>query len=347
MKSKYIVVILLVSLLAACGNVSDRSSTDLATLSQVTPTTFTDVTPEEYLANALDIMQQYSINRNRVDWSAIRAEAYEHAQGAQTPADTYGAIEMALKALGDHHSFFLPPDQWGQMEEATVDDYASPEGELIEGCLGYISVMGFASGDQEQINQYATRLQQIVSEVDAQRPCGWIVDLRSNTGGNMWPMLAGIGPILGEGCVGAFVDPDGQETPWCYRNGQALLEDNVIAQVDGPIYQLKDPMPPVAVLTGRKTVSSGEAIVVAFRHRSNTRSFGQNTGGLSTSNRGFPLSDRAWIFLTVSTFADRTGQVYGDVIVPDEVVAFSDSSNSVPQAAIDWLLDQPACLEDR
>jgi C-terminal processing protease CtpA/Prc len=28
---------------------------------------------------------------------------------------------------------------------------------------------------------------------------GWIVDLRNNGGGNMWPMLTGIGSILGEG----------------------------------------------------------------------------------------------------------------------------------------------------
>jgi hypothetical protein len=36
--------------------------------------------------------------------------------------------------------------------------------------------------------------------------CG-VVDLRSNSGGNMWPMIAGIGPVVGEGHLGAFSAP--------------------------------------------------------------------------------------------------------------------------------------------
>ena len=30
-------------------------------------------------------------------------------------------------------------------------------------------------------------------------------DLRGNIGGNMWPMIAGVGPILGDGIIGWIV----------------------------------------------------------------------------------------------------------------------------------------------
>jgi hypothetical protein len=88
----------------------------------------------------------------------------------------------------------------------------------------------------------------------------------------------------------------------------------------------------------------GEAIAVAFRGRSGTRSFGQSTGGLSTANQHYPLSDGAWLLLTVSTFADRTGQVYGQSIAPDQVGNRPQGAEDLAlQAAIDWLLKQPAC----
>jgi hypothetical protein len=67
---------------------------------------------------------------------------------------------------------------------------------------------------------------------------------------------------------------------------------------------------------------------------------------LSTANQGFLLSDGATLNLTVSTFADRSGEVYGGAIIPDEVVVGPDTADDIPQEAIDWLLSQPGCMEE-
>jgi carboxyl-terminal processing protease len=101
-------------------------------------------------------------------------------------------------------------------------------------------------------------------------------------------------------------------------------------------------------LTGMKTASAGEAIVVAFRGRPDTRSFGLYTAGVPTGNEGFTLSDGAVIALTVGVNADRTGQTYDDRIYPDEWVDEVQKltiiiDEIIPQPAIDWLLSQPAC----
>ena len=157
-------------------------------------------------------------------------------------------------------------------------------------------------------------------------------------------MLAGVGPILGEGRVGASVSPDGQQVDWFYVDGQAKMGDAVQTEVEGPAYVLAEPLPRVAVLIGPSTISSGEALAIAFRGRPNTRSFGHLTAGLSTGTGEFVLSDGAWMMLAVCASADRTGQVYGSWIEPDQVVTQRGTEGDPPlQAAIDWLLDQTAC----
>jgi hypothetical protein len=62
------------------------------------------------------------------------------------------------------------------------------------------------------------------------------------------------------------------------------------------------------------------AVAVAFRGRPNTRSFGKPTQGKSTANQGVPLKDGATLVVTVATFQDRRGNVYGGPIIPDEII---------------------------
>lgn len=226
-----------------------------------------------------------------------------------------------------------------------MNDIPQPRAKLLLGKLGFVAIEEFAGREGDE---YATAVQQLIRDIDTHQPCGWIVDLRENEGGGIGPMLAGLGPILGEGQVGASVDVNGSKQIWSYQDGRALAAGQVFAQVHRPAYELKAASPPVAVLTGMKTASAGEAIVVAFRGRPNTRSFGLYTAGVPTGNAGFILSDGAMIALTVAVFADRTGQTYDDRIYPDEWVDEVQKltiimDEIIPQPAIDWLMNQPAC----
>lgn len=357
-------VLVLHILLMGCGNVeptvapSIPSATDLSPIATpsppaaspaASPTSLVDLSPEAlaYLEEALDIMQEHSIKQGQIDWDRLRARARSRALGARTPEDTHNAIRFALRDLGDHHSHFMTPEQVAELEEGTMNlSSADPGGRLLDEGLGYIMIPGFV-GLGDAANEYATKIQEIIREIDAESPCGWVVDLRQNVGGSMWPMLAGIGPILGEGRVGAFVSSDGEQVGWTYADGQAWEGESLQTAATGMAYELGNPSPPVAVLTGPRTSSSGEAIVVAFRGRPNTRSFGRVTMGLSTSNESFELSDGAWIFLTVSEFADRTGERYGGVIAPDQVVWAEEAEDELTLlAAVDWLLEQPACANN-
>src|SRR5262249_13638408 len=97
---------------------------------------------------------------------------------------------------------------------------------------------------------------------------------------------------------------------------------------------------PVAVLYGPRTVSSGEAVAVAFRGRPRTRAFGQSTGGVTTGNADSPLPDGGILFLTTTVYADRTGHEYGGKMDPDEAVPGAPnaaSQDAVVDAATRWL----------
>src|SRR5262249_2705971 len=154
----------------------------------------------------------------------------------------------------------------------------------------YVVVPACDGSVKEARQAYLDRLLGIVRELDGQKPAGWIIDLRGNEGGDMWPMLAGIAPVLGEGGLGAFVGPDGAKEKGSDREGKVLAGTEV-AEAAAEASRPKQPAPTVAVLTDGKTASSGEAVAIAFRGRPKTRSFGQSTAGLSTSNEVFPLSD--------------------------------------------------------
>jgi C-terminal processing protease CtpA/Prc len=198
----------------------------------------------------------------------------------------------------------------------------------------------FMTSEPDEMIKYADAVQQILRDLDAQLPCGWIVDLSRGSGGNMWPAIAGLGSLIGEGRIGAFLDPDGGLYYWYYRDGSAGVEDyppNVT--VSDPEFQLSAPAAPVAVLINHTTGSAGEAIAIAFRGRPNTLFFGTPSFGFTTGNSTIPLSDGAAIALTQVTFVDRTGQVYGGAIIPDVETYASMNSRDV----LDWLLSQPAC----
>jgi C-terminal processing protease CtpA/Prc len=138
-----------------------------------------------------------------------------------------------------------------------------------------------------------------------------------------------------------------------YDDGGAWLknkagEGEVIVRVKDKPLEPFDPRPPVAVLIGPMTGSSGEAIVLAFRGRAPVRFFGAPTAGVSSSNKGFALSDGSELVITTGITVDRAGDGDGGKLLPDEIVGPQESpatveaigctaADPVVAAAIRWL----------
>jgi len=159
-------------------------------------------------------MQSGSIGRNS------RKQALQQAAGAELPVDTYDAIRWALHKVNRHSFLQLPaslqqqeaqrkPRAVSKSEPAPASASPSPGSgfltrEKIEGRMlelndlniAYLVVPHFSPEDDVDGVQFETRLQQLIAALDQQHPRGWIIDLRGNGGGNIWPMLAGLGPLL-------------------------------------------------------------------------------------------------------------------------------------------------------
>jgi C-terminal processing protease CtpA/Prc len=337
-------------LVASCGRPPTIVASPAVTIyptQQIIPTPTSDITPAaaKYINEALDIMQNNSINKKMVEWPTFRALILSRAKNTQKPVDTYPFIKYALSELNDNHSRFVDPQQASESQAGSTTP-EPPNVRLVENKFGYVLVPAYDGLNTDMINQYGTDMQKRIQEVDAQHPCGWIVDLRGNLGGNMWPMLIGIGPILGEGKAGSWVDADGNQSTWSYEAGKGFSNNEVVSSIINEPYYLAQPNPPVAVLFGGYTYSSGEIIVISFIGRTNTRSFGSKSGGLSSANELFQLSDGAMIVLTTSVDMDRTGKIYGGKIEPDVQVGFDNDNNfpgAVPNEGLQWLSEQTAC----
>ncbi len=215
--------------------------------------------------------------------------------------------------------------------------------------VAHIVIPLFSSQDRKDIDDYATKIQNVIAELALENPCGWVLDVRGNGGGNIWAMLAGVGPILGEGEPGAVLHEDGAKSKWFYENGRAGLrsdtKDPYYARTTRAPLRLTT-LPPVAVLIDRDTGSSGEGIAIAFRGRSETRFFGESTYGAATSTFPYTLSDGAQLFLVTGVMLDRNGNEYPDGVTPDQVIlsaATISTNDPLIRAASEWLSGLKAC----
>jgi hypothetical protein len=305
-----------------------------------------------YVESALALMREHSLRRREIDWPELRRRALEHARGAKTAADAHVAVRFAARELGDRHSYLQSASVTRDLERSAVSNArtgaarAAPEGRRLGG-LAYLRVPGFAGGSPAEQVEFAEELRSLVQLHDAEAPCGWVVDLRPNSGGNLWPMLAGLGPLLGEGELAASVYPDGRRVAVWHRDGQAGFGDYTQLRVRAP-YRLRATVP-VAVLLGPGTASSAEVLAVAFRSRPATRSFGAPTRGLSAGNRTFPLADGAALVLTVAATSDPAGEVLMGPLVPDVRVPAGGADGTAPaadaalEAATGWLTAGDSC----
>jgi len=323
------------------GATACRGSESATTPTQPTATPPTQPTPtaisqvaKAYLDAALEILQAYSFNKDTIDWTSFRTEVFAAAGVAQTISDTYPAFNVAIRLLNDHETYYSPRNAApiGPSPVGGCGGLAATAPRLPD-TVGYVKVASCVC-QGTAVTQFAESIQRAIKAADRADLAGWIVDLRGNGGGNMWPMIAGVGPVLGEGIVGWIVY-NNREYEREYRDGAATSFGEAFARVSTPYRPLHE-YPKVAVLTDGGVVSAGEGIVVFFKGRPATRSFGTPTCGHHHLLEEFRLSDGAVLVLNTARHADRTKRRYAGPIQPAEIVA--DPAQAA-ERAVAWLQD--------
>ncbi len=229
--------------------------------------------------------------------------------------------------------------------KAAAADVVAP-GRALADRIGYLDLQGVVA-DQAGLDAWAQSVHDAIRAIDTPARCGWVLDLRRNRGGYIYPMLAAVGPLLGEGTVAGKRDADGRVERWSYRDGRMSVDDRVQAAIATP-YRLQVPDAPVAVLTSELTASAAEAVAIAFIGRPATRSFGRPTMGLTTFTVMRAMPDNALLSVTNAVDIDRAGTPYDGPVRPDQVVEWdwatvSTERDTALTAALTWLSTQPTC----
>jgi carboxyl-terminal processing protease len=294
---------------------------------------------KNYLDQAIKLFREQHINAAKVDWQTLTKEAYWAADGAKTTADTYPAIWFIIRSLGEKHTLLVDPDHaradaTGKPSgEAKPQPFLPPRGERLTNGIGVIRLFGFF-GPVDEGKLYAQQARAQISDMKAHGVCRFVLDLREDDGGNMYPMLNGVSGLLEPGVLGTFQFPDGEYAAWALADGTVTEQP---PRRSLPVARRTSPTLPVAVLIGRDTGSAGEFTAMSFEGRANTRFFGSPTAGFVTANTPIQLSDGAVLVMTVAWGLDRTGRRYVDRIEPDEATGSGDAALC---AAVTWLSHQ-------
>lgn len=259
------------------------------------------------------------------------------------PASSDHTVVWTVRRLGVSELMTVP------VESEPASGYVPPIGRRLPDAIGYLQIPGFTAPGQE--TAYAATGNTSVATIDAPPTCGWVIDLRLDTGGSYSPMVTAFGPILGNGAFVGWRYGDDRQSWVTYEDGRITDDDYEVSNYLGEqTYDLQRPSPPVAVLTGPLTASAGEVAALAFVGRPSTRLFGEPTAGLTTANQSFALFDGAILALSTSAMTDRTGATHPDGIQPDEPIptdwtTYGTDADPVLVAAQAWLAQRPACAD--
>jgi carboxyl-terminal processing protease len=299
---------------------------------------------EQLLDEVLNFMEKNYYRRDQVFWTALAAQAKEHLRAASNCDDAWSSISWCFRQLNEPHSFIMDPARAARYTGNTAGPADLSElvgeikGEWLQDSIAYLTIPWVSTTDSLICERIADSLQSVIARLDTRNVSRWIIDLRNNSGGNCWPMLAGIGPLLGDGVYGYFVS-SGEQVPITYRDGSAFQGRHVRCRVSTSGYRMKSPHKFIVVLTSHGTVSAGEIVALAFSGRAQTWLIGEPTAGLTTANATYSLSDRSLLVLTVCQEADHNGRICEGRIQPDKYVSAAPD-DPVRAAALAWLQNQ-------
>jgi hypothetical protein len=284
--------------------------------------------PQRYADVALELMEQ-GYHADGAEWEAARERALETAEGADSYAGLHDVLAEAADAAGGNHTFFLTPQEAAEAVDESTDEFQAPT-VTVDGGVATVVVPALGSVSEELQQRYADEAAADIAAA-ASQVCGWVIDLRDNTGGNMYPMLSGLSSLLPNGTAMQFRMASGAETAVSVQDdGVGMNGNSFISVEESP----KITGQPIALLQSERTASSGEAVLTVFRGLDAVESFGEDSAGYTSGNSVYTLYDGAELVLTSSVYVDRDG-----VNLNEEPIRPDHSTDTADEDARAWLAD--------
>lgn len=275
-----------------------------------------NISNTEYVKIAFDSIEFYSIHKNTYNFDSLKINILAQINDSTKREVVIELLNYAIDEV-DIHSYILTKDQYKRLETGKSQLTPFPfQGKIIDRKYAMVSIDGFLGVDSTSSDNYADSLQNLILNLYLKKPIGWIIDLRNNTGGWEYPMIAGLGPILGEGILAYEVNRDGKiENEYSYArlNKNGILKKQ-IELIDSAF--IFDKKLPTVVLVGNNTASAGEFLTQCFYENKKTVLIGEPTYGVPTGLRGFFMPDSTQICVTSSIFKNRNMKGNGKPIQP-------------------------------
>jgi len=326
---------------------------------------YAQVSSVSQLANAfLDTVQRHAYNGLLIKWDSIRPLFIEQTRTMSNINALEPHFKKIISQLKDGHSdlYFEKVDQNQEAEQElfvrmagmTDKDAGFPPKVfshfMTKDQYAYIRIPGVLYEQRKYVDTIGIQLKAL----DAQQPKGWIIDLRENDGGSIFPMIWHFADLIDVDSTYSVVDRAGVESKQNVRMNNLNDHDQKWAKLFDleydkvPPIAIKNKNVPIVLLVSRFTSSSGEFFAAHFKGQKNATIMGHTTNGRTSGNDQFAVGNNYMINLTTSVIKDRTGKLYGigEGIKPDvplvidfakvlgipEIITFDQLSQAVKEA---------------
>ena len=308
----------------------------LATHAQQKPATTDSISV--FYGKLFSTLKKEYLLKDKVDWKVVEAETYQNLLQYN---DFKGALkEVAVlfnKIRATHCKIIYQDNEYSIPVKLSKDNfsdqwrtkYASKpafEAKVLDDKYGYILIPAIKFNDlsAKNVHKVAQPLYDKIAVLKTQNNInGWIIDLRFNSGGHIYPMLLALYDLLGDNLIWGTLNADKKQVSTVkLSDGKYMDNADKVSYID-PKGALLDKAK-VAVIIGGLTASSGELTAIAFKGRKNTIFIGGETMGMTTSNFMRTLPYNATLVLSKAYDCDRNGIFY-EHIVPDIAISKQDN----------------------
>ena len=150
---------------------------------------------KKFIKEVSKIIKEKSLFSDTLNWNQIAEETQSLSLGKNDSSDHKVIADYFIKKLRnvrDKHSFYLT--------QTNINSYTrknpiiqEPESKYLGNGIGLVKVPECLTFNNTKDKDFANTIRYQIKKIDTENEIvGWVIDLRNNGGGNMWPMIAGL-----------------------------------------------------------------------------------------------------------------------------------------------------------
>ncbi len=296
--------------------------------------TFKNDSVKSFVDKSIELIGANSIHKENLE--VIKGGLYNKARNLNSIDETATLYDEVFKQLHDYHGGLKYKGKtygWnnpnvmmnGYLKER-MNIEKSTFSQVIDQKIGYLRIVGNSDFTFKKVDSIADEIVTHINCINSAEIKGWIIDLRLNTGGNMYPILLGLKEFIGNNLrFGGFRDAQDQTTGnWEIKAGNLVIDGIKLDRKAVLTYPIANDVP-LVILTSCYTASAGEMVAISFIGRNNTFIVGEKTANYTTAVQGFKINEHAGINLSTDYVVDRNQKVYKSYISPDIEVVGGDN----------------------